>query len=265
MLKYLLPLLLLLTACGTSDEPEEKPIKEEKAKVVVSFKDEADMDRRMAEIDSIVAKSGLVASSLYFSKDDTGESIQVDGHMNEDNKIMKIEEVFNDGNGMNNGRRFYYLNGGRPFITLELYDEVNGDRVQFVDRISYYDKKGNVIKTKERRGDYQELVETMKYKPAPLKGITMDRAMRAINQEKEFQTTFQGFVDSDMFTYLSVGENKENGFHSALRLDFKDELILILRSNPEAYMGEKLRVNYEKRVEDNGFSFQVYAGGEFVD
>jgi hypothetical protein len=105
----------------------------------------------------------------------------------------------------------------------------------------------------------------MQYKPVPLIGIKMDRAMRAINQEKEFETTFQGFVDSDLFTYLSVGENNPDGFRSALRLDYKDELILMLRSNQDGYLGEKLRVNYEKRVQDNGFSFQVYAGGKFAD
>jgi hypothetical protein len=265
MLKYILPLLILLTACGTSEEPKQEQTEREKPKVVVSFKNEAEMDRYAAGIDSIVAKSGLVASSLYYSKDAAGESIQVDGHMNDDNEIMKIEEIFNDGEGKNNGRRFYYLNGGKPFITRELYDEVNGDRVQFVDRVSYYDAKGKVIKTKERRGDYEELVEQMTYKPVPLAGITMDRAMRAINQQGEFETTFQGFVDSDMFTYLSVGENKPDGFRSALRLDYKDELILMLRSNQEGYLGEKIRVNYEKRVEDNGFSFQVYAGGKFAD
>jgi hypothetical protein len=265
MLKYIFPLLILLAACETSEGSDQTPVKREKPKVVVSFKNEADMDRRMVEIDSIVAESGLVASSLYYSKGESGESIQVDGHMNEDNEIMKIEEIFNDGEGKNNGRRYYYLNGGKPFVTVELYDEVNGDRVQFVDRVSYYDAKGKVMKTKERRGDFEELVEQMSYKPVPLVGITMDRAMRAINQEKEFETTFQGFVDSDMFTYLSVGENTPDGFRSALRLDYKDELILMLRGNQEGYLGEKLRVNYEKRIEDNGFSFQVYAGGEFAD
>jgi hypothetical protein len=263
MLKYIFPLLIVLTACG-GPEKTEKPKEKPAAKVVVSFENEADMDERVVEIDAIVDQAGLIASSLYYSKSETGESIQVDGHMNSDNVILKMEEFFNDGEGRNNGRRVYYLNNGKPFVTIEQFDDVSGPTPQFVDRMSYYDEKGNVIKTKERRGNFQEIVEKMQYKPVPLQGITMDRAMRAINQEKEFETTFQGFVDQDVFTYLSVGENKPDGFRSALRCDFKDLLIMTLADNEEAYLGEKLRVNYQKETQSNGFQFQVYAGGEFA-
>lgn len=265
MLKYIFPLVLLLTACGGLDESKKPEAKAEAPKVVVSFADEGDMDERMIEIDAIVAQSGLVASSLYYSKGETGESIQVDGHMNADNAIMKIEEFFNDGNGKNSGRRIYYLNAGKPFATVEQFDDVSGPKPQFVDRISYYDDNGTVIKTKERRGDYQELVEKMEYKPVGLAGITMDRAMRALNQEKEFETTFQGFINQEIFTYLSVGENKPDGFRSALRCDYKDQLIVALAANEKGYIGEKLRVNYQKHTDQTGFEFQVYAGGKFAD
>lgn len=265
MLKYILPLLVLLTACGGSEDVTDKTVKNEKPKVVVTFKNEEEMNQRMVEIDTIVSRSGLIASSLYFSKGETGESIQVDGHMNEDNTIMKVIEYFNDGNGLSSGQRIFYLNGGKPFATIELFDDVTGVKPQFVDRVSYYDEKGKVIKTKERRGDYQETVEQMQYKPVALHSITMERAMRALNQEKEFQTTFQGFIHQEMFTYLSVGENRPDGFRSALRLDYKDPLIMALSANEEGYIGEKLRVNYQKHTDQTGFEFQVYAGGKFAD
>lgn len=264
MLKYIFPLMLLLAACGgNSEEPSKKD--EKNAPVVVSFANEADMDRRMIEIDTLVNRSGLVASSLYFSKGETGESIQVEGHMNEENAIMKLEEFFNDGNGKNSGKRIYYLNGGKPFAIHELFDDVSGPKPQFVDRISYYDENGKVLKTKERRGDFQELTEGMIYRPTGVVTQTMDRAMRALNQEKEFETTFQGFIHQDIFSYIVVGENTPNGFHSALRLDYKDPLIMTLSANEEGYMGEKLRVNYEKHIDETGFEFQVYAGGKFAD
>ncbi|MES2556901.1 MAG: hypothetical protein V4604_12165 [Bacteroidota bacterium] len=265
MLKYIFPLVLVLAACGGTNENEQPAKKEKPSEVVVSFENESEMDNRMVEIDAIVNQAGTVASSLYYSKGEAGESIQVDGHMNSNNQILKIEEFFSDGNGKNNGRRLYYLNDGKPFITVEQLDDVSGTKPQFVDRVSYYDAKGKVIKTKERRGDYQEVVETMKYKPVGLSGISMARAMRALNQEKEFETTFQGFIDSDQMSYMSVGENNPDGFHSALRCDFKDPLIMTLSSNQQKYMGKKLRVNYQKHTDASGFEFQVYLGGEFAE
>ncbi|MDH4471518.1 MAG: hypothetical protein QE487_02865 [Fluviicola sp.] len=265
MLKYIFPLMLVLTACGGNDEKENPTKKTEAPKVIVSFENEAEMDERVVEIDAIVNQAGTVASSLYYSKGEAGESIQVDGHMNAENQILKIEEFFSEGNGKNSGRRLYYLNDGRPFLTVEQFDDVTGTKPQFVDRVSYYDEKGKVMKTKERRGDYQEVVETMKYKPVALAGVSMDRAKRALNQEKEFQTTFQGFIDSDQFSYMSVGENNPDGFHSALRCDFKDPLIMTLSSNQQKYIGKKLRVNYQKHTDASGFEFQVYLGGEFAD
>ena len=261
MWRVVLPLLVLLAACGESKEENGSEPKDKKAKVVVHFKNEKEMDARVIEIDSITTAADQIASSLRYSKDETGEWVEVFGYMNANNEIMKIEEQFSDGNGKNNGKRLYYLNGGKPFLTMELIDEVNGDKAQFVDRISYYNEKGKVMKTKERRGDYQDLTETMQYKPAPLFGITMDRAMRALNQEKEFQTTFQGFIHQDVFSYLIVGENNPDGFRSTLRLDYKDKLIQLMSDNENGYMGEPIRVNFQKHTDETGFQFQVYAGG----
>lgn len=265
MLKYIFPLMLVLTACGGTAEKENPTKKTEAPEVIISFENESEMDERVVEIDAIVNQAGTIASSLYYSKGEAGESIQVDGHMNAENQILKIEEFFSDGNGKNSGRRLYYLNDGRPFLTVEQFDDVSGTKPQFVDRISYYDENGKVMKTKERRGDYQEVVETMKYKPVALAGVSMDRAKRALNQEKEFETTFQGFIDSDQMSYMSVGENNPNGFHSALRCDFKDPLIMTLSSNQQKYIGKKLRVNYQKHTDQSGFEFQVYLGGEFAE
>lgn len=264
MLKYIFPLLIVLVACKNDQSKDSK--KAEKANVVVHLKDEAEMDERIIEIDAIVEDADMVASSLFFSKGETGESIEVNGYMNKDNVILRIEESFCDGNGLNSGLRIYYLNDGKPFVTHEKYDEVVNGVGRFVDRISYYDEKGKVVKTKERRSDYEEMIDKESYKPVNLLGISMDRAMRALNQEKEFATTFQGFIDQDVFSYLSVGENNPNGFRSALRCDYKDELIKVLRTNETGFVGEPLRVNYQKHTDEtSGFRFQVYAGGEFVN
>lgn len=265
MLKYIFPLLVLLVACNSKPESNDES-KEIKTPVVVKLKDEAEMDERVIEIDAIVDDADMIASSLYFSKGETGESIQVDGYMNKDNLILRLEEIFSEGTGKSSGKRIFYLNNGIPFVSRERYDEVKGNTAEFVDRISYYNEKGEVIKTKERRNGYEEDVDKMKFTPVALHGITMDRAMRALNQEKEFATSFQGFIDQDVFSYLSVGENNPNGFRSALRCDYKDQLIKVLRSNVQGYIGEPLRVNFQKHTdESSGMQFQIYAGGTFVN
>ena len=266
MKKYIFPLIFILAACSSeeSNKPEKK---EDPATVVKKFANEMDMDNRMLEIDALISTSTQMVSSMKYQKDD-GTFIQVLGHMNRDNQILKLEEQFSDGEGKNQGVRYYYLNGGVPFATQEQIDEAQADGTfKFVDRISYYDAKGKVLKTKERSAPYAEDTETMKYKPVALNGIKIDRAMRALNSKKEFACTFQGLLADGGVTYLIVGEdNKKNPmpFTAALRCDYKDPLILQLSSDPDSYMGEPLKVNFEFKSEQN-FEYMSYAGGDFAE
>lgn len=262
MFKYILPLALFLAAC--SSEETTKDVKGDKTEIVKSFENESDMDNRMVEIDAITETSDKYVSSMKYQKNG-GVFFQVIGHMNRDNEILKLEEQFSDGENKSRGTRTYYLNGGQPFMTRELIDEVGPNNTgSFVDRITYYDAKGKVLKTKERRSAYQEDTETMAYKPVALQGIKMDRAMRALNSEKEFESTFQGLVYEGPSTFLIVGENSKNDpYTAALRCDYKDPLILELSSDPESYVGRKLKVNFEIRSENN-YEYMVYAGGDFA-
>lgn len=262
MIKYIFPLVLLIVSCG-GDKAANTSDKAQGA-IVKSFKNEAEMDEYVLELIALTEASGMVANSLHYEKSD-GTFEEVIGHMDRDNKIHIIEEQYGEGAGKTTGMRYFYLNqNGKPFVTRELIDEITGDRAQFVDRVTYYDKNGGVIKTKERRADYQDEIDRVAYKPVPKKGVSIDKAWRALNSEKEFQTTFQGFVSQDVMSYLIVGENTPDGFTSALRLDYKDQLIQILNNNPDAYIGEKLTVNFQVH-EDGALEFQIYAGGKFVE
>lgn len=264
MLKYIFPFVVLLVAVSCSDTKTDETKKTEENTIVKSFKNEADMDNRAVEIDAIISTSELVASSLKYQKND-GSYVQVFGHMNRDNQILKIEEQFSDGDGKSSGSITYYLNGGKPFMTIELVDEVVDGTSTFLDRVSYYDAKGKVLKTKERRSAYQEETETMAYTPVALHKAPIDRAMRALNSEKEFEVTFQGFVYEGAYTYLIVGENsKDNPYTCALRCDYKDPLILQLSSSPDTYMGEKLKISFQIRADQN-FEYMVYGGGDFAE
>lgn len=263
MKKYIFPLLLVgLVSCGSDNSSEKKT--EEKKVIVKHFKNEAEMDAHVLELKKITESADILANSLHYEKAD-GTMIEVIGHLDTTNVLQIIEEQFSDGNGKSNGTRFYYLNDGKPFVTQELIDQVNGNNEAiFIDRVSYYDEKGKIIKTKERSASFQDDINKMSYKAAALYPIKVDRAMAALKSEKEFATTFQGFVNQDMFSYLIIGPDDPNGFTSALRLDYKDQLINILASDPEKHMGTRIKVNFEVH-NDRGFEFQVYAGGKFVD
>lgn len=266
MIKYIFPLLLVLAACS-SEEGKTDEKKEDPATVVKTFANESEMDNRMLEIDALINTSTQMVSSMKYMKNN-GTYIQVLGHMNRDNQVLKLEEQFSDGEGKSTGVRYYYLNGGKPFVTHELIDEAQSDGTyMFVDRISYYNNKGKVLKTKERRSSYQEETEKMSYKPVGLTGIKIDRALRALNSQKEFECTFQGLFMEGGVTYLVVGENNKTDkdpFTAALRCDYKDPLILQLSSNPEGYMGDKLKVNFEFKTDQN-FEYMTYAGGDFAE
>ncbi len=267
MIKYIFPLLFILAACSSEETTNKPEKKEDPATVVKKFANEADMDNRMVEIDALISTSTQLVSSMKYQKED-GTFIQVLGHMNRDNQILKLEEQFSDGEGKNQGVRYYYLNGGVPFATQEQIDEAQSDGTfKFVDRISYYNAKGEVLKTKEKSAPYAEDTDNMKHKPVALKGITIDRAMRALNSKKEFACTFQGLVSEGGVTFLIVGENNKKNpmpFTAALRCDYKDPLILQLSSSPESYMGERLKVNFEFKSDQN-FEYMSYSGGDFAE
>lgn len=263
MIKYIFPILFICLVACTSEK--EQSTKNKSESIVKTFKNEAEMDERVQELKIIVESSDLIANSLRYEKGSTGESIEVFGHVDKTNTLQIVEEVFSEGNGKSSGSIFYYLENGKPFVTQELIDEVTSTgEGSFVDRISYYNAKGKVLKTKERRARFQDEISSKAYQSVPLHEVKIDRAMRALNSEKEFETTFQGFVDQDIFSYLIVGPNYPDGFTSALRLDYKDKLIQILLSDPKNHLGAKLKVNFEN-YEDRGFRFQVYAGGKFAD
>lgn len=263
MKKYIFPLLLVgLVSCGSDNSNKEKT--EDKKTIVKHFKNETEMDEQVLQLKKITESSDLLANSLHYEKGD-GTMVEVIGHLDTANVLQILEEQFSDGNGKTNGTRFYFLNNGKPFVTQELIDQVNGsNEAVFIDRISYYNEKGKIIKTKERSASFEDDINKTGYKAAPLHPISVDRAMNALNSQKEFTTTFQGFVNQDMFSYIILGPNDPNGFTTALRLDYKDQLVNILASNPEKYMGSNVKVNFEAHT-DRGFEFQVYAGGKFVD
>lgn len=255
-------LVLALFSCKSDPKQDtSEPVAEKQ--IVTSLKDENEMDQRATAIDTLLGREGTAVSTLDYGKPDKGESYQAIGYTDSKGVLLKVVEYFNDGNGKDSGTRTFYLNNGKPFCTLEQASAMQGN--SFFNRISYYNSSGEVSMTKERRGSYEEEVTQMNYKPAALTKVSMDRAMRALSQKGEFATTFQGFVFQEAITYLVVGENKPDGYTSAIKCDFRDNLINTLAANEKKYIGKPLKVNFQEYVDQDGLKTQLYLGGQFAE
>jgi hypothetical protein len=75
--------------------------------------------------------------------------------------------------------------------------------------------------------------------------------MRALNEEGEFETAFQGFVETKTVDYILVGANAENGFVSSLAVVMPSAFTFELKSNQQKYIGQLLEVQFQKTMEAN--------------
>lgn len=250
--------LFFVSACGT-DKPED----EKTAPASKKLSNEESLDAEMKAIDDETLKSGLVANSLTYGKEN-GESIEVLAHLSAKNDILKVEEKFSEGMGKNNGIITYYMKDGAPFATREYFEDNSApESPKFVERISYY-SKGKVLATKEKRVNYEEDLPGVHFVSVPLHACKVDRAMRVLEQKGEFETTFQGFALTESLNYLIVGQPGENGFSSALRVEDEDAFIQQAMRNQKGQLNKRCRVTFEL-AESNGFTYQVYTGGQWID
>lgn len=244
---------------------ENKPSEEaEQPAAYQKLSNEEAIETEIKAIEDAIAQSDQVANSLNYSKEN-GESIQVIAHLSNDNEILKLEEKFSEGEGKNTGKILYYLKNGIPFTTKELFEDyTNPQQPKFVERISFYDAKGKVMATKEKRVNYEEELPNVNYVSAPKHVCKMDKAMRVLNQKGEFEVTFQGFVETEALNYLIVGQPGDDGFTSAMRIEFNDKFVVDAFKNQRKYLNRKCRISFAIS-QNSGFEYQVYTGGEWLD
>jgi hypothetical protein len=251
--------LTILSACGEDNSTEKKV-----EKVSQKLDNEDAIEAEIAAIEEEIVKADLVAHSLSYAKEN-GEAIEVLAHLSADNVILKIEEKFSDGNGKNSGAITYYLKDKYPFVTKELFEDLsNPTAAKFVERVSYYDKKGKAISTKEKRVNYQEELPNVSFISVPLKTCSIDRAMRVLEQKGDFETTFQGFAITESLNYLIVGQPGEDGYSSALRVEVEDNFIKDALRNQQKYLNKKCRVSFQI-AENSGFEYQLYTGASWSE
>ncbi len=197
-----------------------------------------------------------VANSLDFRHND-GSFEQVFAFLDAQGEIVKIEEKFANGKTGNTGVRYFYLENGKKFISHERFGDNENGKGSYRERISYYDKNGKVLSTKERLAPFEEDLEKEAYKNTNNYDCSMLRAEQVLNNEGVFATTFQGFLDNGNLTYLLVGGPGESGFASAVAVQYADKTIQTLKQNEKSFINQPLSINFEKMIDEKNLEFQV--------
>ncbi len=257
---FIFAMMLTLTACRSNNSKKSKKETPQKGLIVYKLKDEKSFDKQMMEIDSFVLAYGQFASSLNYSKEDK-TTIQVDAHLDNENNIVKLVENNTEKNASKMGSNSFYLHKGKVFITKEVF--VTNESSNFVERISYYAPNGICLKSKERKAVSEIALQKAKFDAVPKTVCNIDRAMRALNQEKEFATTFQGFIQSGKDTYMLVGTPGTGGYTSALKVKQNDPFIAEIRKDELRYLNGTIYLQFEKIQEVGGFTYQSFIKGSW--
>jgi hypothetical protein len=241
---------------------------EKKEKNTQKIDDSLSYQKELSKIDSIdvlILKSGKLASSLSYSKEN-GDAIQVNAHLNDNNEILKIEEKFTDSKTGNQGINSFYMNVGVVFATKEYFqDYTNKPEGEFVERLSFFDKKGKINQSLEKRVNFEEELVNIDFKKVKAKAIDIKRAQKVLNQQNEFETTFQGFVLAENNRYIVVGGRGKNAYTSAIRVSNYDGFTQFLINNEQKNINRKIKILFEIVTESNGFEYQSYLEGAFVE
>jgi len=146
---------------------------------------------------------------------------------------------------------------GKKFATKEVYFDNQLKVPSFVERLTFYDENEKPVFTRERLAPFEDELSKEAFQTRSPRDLSIDRAMRIINQEAEFETTFQGFAEGGNLKYLLVGENTPDGFASSLAVQYQEGDIKKLLANERAMVGTPLEVEHEIMVDERGLKFQV--------
>jgi hypothetical protein len=251
MIFFLSAMVFFLAACG-SGEPKET--KEEDKKEQGAYKEESDFESRMAAIDQ--NDKLIVANSLQY-RDNAGSTEEVSAYLDADQNILKLEEEFSDAKTQNFGTLTFYLENGKKFASREVYQENRLDIPMFIERITYFDESEKPLYSKMRKATYEIDLETLPFETTKAQNVSASRAMRVLNQEDEFETTFQGLATDGTLQFIIVGENTADGFAASLAVQHTEGDIKKLFKDEAGMIGTPLEIQYERMVDQTGLEFQV--------
>ncbi len=245
---------ITLFSCGNGEKvvsPETEPVAEN---TYEPLRTEAELDAYRMKVDSI--GDSLIVSSLRYSKEN-GAYVEVQASLDKNSQIIRVIEDYGNADNAGFGKNIFYYQNGVKRVAVSRFEKRQGEEATFVERISYFDENGKVERTKEREASFEGDLENFEFRQAGKQDIPDDRAFRALQEQGEFETTFQGFVDAGPQTYLIVGENKKGGYTSALALRYVDPSLQNLRDHAEEMLGKKVEVTFVKKIDGSvGFEFQ---------
>ena len=258
---FFLSTLIFLSACGGENSDGNGDNSQNQNGTYKSLDSEADLDEYMVLTDQ-VADSTFIPS-LRYSKEN-GQYIEVQTAVDKNNQISRLLEQYSEGEGQEFGTKLFYYQNGVKKASVKRFERHTAQNINFVEQVSYYDNDGKVTRSKERIASFESDLSQFDFKEIQPINHDDGRAMRVLEQKGEFTTTFQGFVDAGPQTYLIVGENKEDGFTSALALPAIDPSLQELRDNSKKMIGKKVFVKFAKRLDPSmGYEFQEYISHQF--
>jgi hypothetical protein len=172
---------VFLSACSSTGNGEDSS---QPAKI----SNEGVFEKRIANIDNNPDLSML--RSLAYN-DNEGNTVEAYAYLNAKSEAVRFEEIYNDAKSGNFGTNTYYVENGKKFATREIYFDKARKEQPFVERVSYYNKKAKVVFSKERYANTEEGLNKSEFNPSTPKDCSEKRVMRVMNQEGEYQTTFQ--------------------------------------------------------------------------
>ena len=247
-------MISFLMSCDSTETTQNEKLKEAATAIDLEQGEAAE-----AYITTIDENDSLaIGNSLYYSRPD-GSSFEVEFVVNDSGRVVKMTQFYTTtSSGSIQTKLFYYQNGIK-YATKEYFETGTGESAKFVERISYYSKNEQPVATKQRIAPYENELEYEPFGLSELFDCNDAQAFRALNQEEEFETNFKGFATDGTASYLLVGENKPDGYISALLVKSYTPLINKLMSKEGIMRGVPIEVDFEKVRTTTG-TYQMLLG-----
>ena len=262
---FALFLIQLVMLCSCSDferrvSLDDTATKDNQAESIV-FAEQVEYDSLRKIIDS--EKDLTQAQSLDYEDRGANHS-RVTALLNKKNKVVKLalEEVANDGKMIRTS--FYYSGAAVFFAKQEIYDYTK-EKNAYGLIYSYFGNNNKVIYSAAKMANTEEELNSKVALRTQKTMFDPSKAKNIINQKGDFETRYQGHIDTEQYLFILVGTRGKNAQQSAIAYNKNFPLAEMLVKNEKEYLNRKLRVNFNTVTEINNFSYQGLTGIQLIN
>jgi hypothetical protein len=178
-------------------------------------------------------------------------------------KMIFFKQIGETGKIINS---IFYFNGGAQFASKIIQEKKDKNKKSFYSEvISFYDTKGKATSSKERKADFEELLDNEPFIQTKTSSSDTKEAYQVLNQKGEYTVTYQGFIESGDYLFLIVGSNTADGYTSSLSVQSLSPVVQYLRKSGSKELGRDLVVNYDHIMDQNGYEIQILRDVQFAD